>query len=366
MGLFKYLDGLRFRRSDFSLSKASFSNLYLLWRGDKLYPYEGEIKFEDPECAKKPFAPHYNAHIKQHVIQFEERRIDALYALRKRVMIAIPVGILTIISGVYLIATIENREKVGDVIVFICLMVLAGLTAWCNGPVKKYKSSVKSLIFPNIFSFFGPDFLYSEQGRLPIDSLKDSDLIPSYDSVHTEDYIKGAYKDVGLELMEAHLTQQQGSGKNRRTVTKFKGIYIILSMNKKFSGKTVVKKDGGGIVNWVSSKFNKLGNVKLEDPVFEKKFEVYSSDQVEARYLLTTSFMVRLLQLAELFDNSAIQCSFYENKLLLALPTKKNYFETESIFTPATFENDINRILKEMNVIFSIIDILKLDMKIGL
>ena len=147
-------------------------------------------------------------------------------------------------------------------------------------------------------------------------------------------------------------------------------------MNKNFSGKTVVKKDRGKMGNWFARKFNKplfskkpidLKNVKLEDPVFEKKFEVYSTDQVEARYLLTTSFMERLLELSGLFSkNGVIQCSFYLNKLLLMIPSDKNRFEVGSIYQPATFIDDIDQILKEMTIIFQIIDILKLERKTGL
>ena len=35
--------------------------------------------------------------------------------------------------------------------------------------------------------------------------------------------------------------------------------------------------------------------VKLEDPEFEKSFVVYSGNQTEARYILSTSLMRRIL-----------------------------------------------------------------------
>ena len=201
----------------------------------------------------------------------------------------------------------------------------------------------------------------------------------------------------------------------------YKGIFIILTMNKKFSGETIVKKDNGLLGRWLSriyiKKIEGLKNVKLEDPIFEKKFEIYSSDQQEARYLLTTSFTERLLELTELFPSKKIfsvrvilcstlvlfvlwiihpmmlifgsvvivwyicvrilksqrqggigggvQCSFRDDKLLLMIPCYKKPFVT-SIFKPATFLDDINYILKEMAIIFEIIDILKLERKTGL
>lgn len=49
--------------------------------------------------------------------------------------------------------------------------------------------------------------------------------------------------------------------------------------------------------------------VRLEDPEFEKIFVVYSSDEVEARYILSTSFMERLVEFRKNeFLRSTILC----------------------------------------------------------
>ena len=62
--------------------------------------------------------------------------------------------------------------------------------------------------------------------------------------------------------------------------------------------------------------FKKLGQmgktqrVKLEGPVFEKAFEVYSTDQVEARFILTPDFMERLIGLERTFKGRQVRCAF--------------------------------------------------------
>ena len=196
--------------------------------------------------------------------------------------------------------------------------------------------------------------------------MEPSGIIPSFDNAHIEDYVSGAYKDVGIELTEAKLTETRGSGKNRRTVTVFRGIFVLFAAHKNFSGNTIVRKDSGLIGNWLRDKFNKLENVELEDPEFEQQFEVYSTDQVEARYLLTPSFMQRLLDLSVLFHGSNIQCSFYDDRLLLMIASTHDRFETGSAFEPATFVGEINTILKEMSLIFQIVDTLKLNERTGL
>ena len=76
--------------------------------------------------------------------------------------------------------------------------------------------------------------------------------------------------------------------------------------------------------------------------------------------------MERLLKLTALFGEKEIQASFYDDKFLIMIPSCKNRFEAGSIFSPATFEEEINTILAEMNEIFQIVDTLKLNQNIGL
>ena len=127
-----------------------------------------------------------------------------------------------------------------------------------------------------------------------------------------------------------------------------------------------MRKDSGLIGNWFRKTISSLENVKLEDPTFEKKFEVFSNDQIEARYLLTVSFMERLNELAEVFGGKTNQCCFFRNELLIMIPIKQDMFEPGSIFEPEDFVDDSKSLLKELNLIFGIVDILKLNMKINL
>jgi hypothetical protein len=52
----------------------------------------------------------------------------------------------------------------------------------------------------------------------------------------------------------------------------------------------------------------KLEEIKLEDPEIRKNFVVYSTDQVEARYLLTPSFIQRFKRLKTAYGTKKIKC----------------------------------------------------------
>jgi hypothetical protein len=75
----------------------------------------------------------------------------------------------------------------------------------------------------------------------------------------------------------------------------------------------------------------------MEDVEFEKAFAVYSSDQVEARYILSTSLMQRILQFREK-TRSKIGLSFIDSEVFIAVPLKENLFEAPFFSSMIKFE----------------------------
>ena len=312
------------------------------------------------------FAAHFESHVRPHADRFEQSRIRSIGTFRRNLFLFVPFAVAVLAGLAYVVAMMPPTEDFPfGLLVGAAVLVSAGYYL-ARAPVRAYRSGVKSEIFPQIFSYFGTDFRFAESSPLSVEALEPSGLIPYYQKESTEDHVSGTYRGVALELMEAHLTKKTGSGKSRRTVTVFNGMFVRLSMNKAFSGKTLVKRDAGAVLNWMADRFDALERVRLEDPRFEDRFEVYSSDQIEARYLLTPAFMERLLSVAETFRSGTLQCSFYDDRLLVMIPTPKNRFEPGSIFAPATFVAEAETLLREMAEIFAIIDVLKLNERTGL
>ena len=104
----------------------------------------------------------------------------------------------------------------------------------------------------------------------------------------------------------------------------------------------------------------------MEDVVFEKEFEVYSQNQIEARYLLTTAFMERMLKLKELYKGKKIQFSFQDSKVLIAINTKKNMFEPCTLLKTNLRQAQVYKVFEQFMTIFSVVDMLKLHQKIGM
>ena len=88
-----------------------------------------------------------------------------------------------------------------------------------------------------------------------------------------------------------------------------------------------------------------IKDIKLEDPKFNKIFQVYSDDEVEARYVLSVSFMERLKELSEAFGSKVVQCCFYQEKVVFVVPIKKNMFEPGSIYANENFIDELINII---------------------
>ena len=313
------------------------------------------------------FSDHYNKYLKDKVERFEENRISTLKEARKRLIIWL--FYIFFISFIVYFLYKNFLELNRDIVAFTTLILVSiGVAApffWIFSPIWSYEENIKKEIFPNVLNFFG-DFKYHIETKKSVKEYYATELVPKHDTEIAEDHITGTYKDIKVDLFETKLSNDSDENSSTTLNTVFDGIIVELSMNKSFSGKTVVKKDFGTVGNWFINKSTSLKKVKLEDPNFEKMFEVYSDDQVEARYLLTVTFIERLKELVENFGGKSIQCCFYNNKLLMMIPIEKDMFEPGSIYEAEDFIDDSKSLLKELSLIFSIIDTLKLNMEINL
>jgi len=115
----------------------------------------------------------------------------------------------------------------------------------------------------------------------------------------------------------------------------FHGVFLVASFNKHFKSETIIlpRSKVSFLSKIIKYKiFDIFKVIKLEDVAFNKEFTVYSTDQVESRYILSTSFMQRLLSYRQKLKRK-ISISFAHDKMFLTIPHYINLFE------PALFES---------------------------
>lgn len=204
---------------------------------------------------------------------------------------------------------------------------------------------------------------------------------PDPDRYQGEDYIEGVIGKTDIRLSELHTEYRQvtyDSKGNRREhwVTIFRGLFVSADFHKEFQGITLVLPDIeqrvlGGLGQWLQNLSAKIGNqpgelVKLEDPEFERLFKVFSTDQIEARYILTPSLMARILDFQKRHSHP-IRLSFIASRVFIAIPTYHNYLEPPFVLASAKRIADpeiLEHYLHELDFILGIVDELNLNTRI--
>ncbi len=256
--------------------------------------------------------------------------------------------------GIYVL----NKYFAKDVDAGLFFIVFALFAFLLRQPFKSYRKKIKNDVMQTFVGYF-KGFSYQQGDGLSPSEINDSKIFPYFETASADDCFSGVFQGVHMRLCEQILKKIERTQKKSHEVTVFQGISIELDMPKKFQGHTIVLKDHG-----IFSRFTKpqgMERVALEDPFFEKTFEVYSTDQIEARYLLTPIFMERLIKLKQLYKGKSVQLSFFNKKLLIAVETKEDMFEPFSFFKTNLNKPKIDAVFEQFLTVFSIIDILKLS-----
>ncbi|VAW01731.1 hypothetical protein MNBD_ALPHA06-2122 [hydrothermal vent metagenome] len=152
------------------------------------------------------------------------------------------------------------------------------------------------------------------------------ELVALGDRRRFSNLITGQHNGIDFSIYEAKIEERRtrtvSSGKGTRTetywATIFDGQLLHSPYPRKFACTTIIARDQG----WFNSKgrFGKtMKPMGLADPKFEKLFEVYTTDQVEGRFLVDPTFMVRLLELEDNHKDRKTTAGFFEQSVFVAL-----------------------------------------------
>lgn len=302
------------------------------------------------------FEAHYASDIEPWIMKQENRRKLFL----KLAGLAIVVTIV-LVAGLQLL----YWGAIGDAfhiaaILFVVPAVMGAAVCW--GIVWLFRFSIKQYLVPKVCQFAGLTF-DARPTSFPFNLFDEADFLPNHDRKVWEDGITGSHGDVNFRLVETKLqtrnSSSSSSGENWRT--KWRGMFFLLEFPKPFQGRTIVTRERSAMGKLFAGQ--PADPVRLEDPRFEKLFEAYSTDQVEARYLLTPTFMERVVALAAMVGRDSPEFMFVDNRLGIAVRSRKNRFEGGSILTPMQDRKRVDDLVLELSLIFHMIDTLQINMK---
>jgi Protein of unknown function (DUF3137) len=218
--------------------------------------------------------------------------------------------------------------------------IAAGIgLAWAASIRQKMVNQLKQEMNGALAYAMGVEYSVETTPSTEFATAGEFDLLPSYDDDSFQDNWQGEVGGSQFRLYEAKLTEERGSGKNRHTVTVFQGIIIRLQFARAFTGTTLLRREGFKFTLFGDSKTyggQKLERIKMVDPAFEDAFDVYGSDQVEARYLVHPAYCERLLELEREFHGAKLSALFFGGDVIVTI-------HADDMFESATLNPDEDR-----------------------
>lgn len=227
-----------------------------------------------------------------------------------------------------------SPESYSQLVVFVVLVAFFGLTAWLWSKMNTSKTAfdreVNRIIFAEVFSIMGISGTLSPSSNASVHTqLDQSELITeSRNTVAVGDQftIKAAAHTIFVHELNVKNVISFG---DRYHYTKriFNGYFVETKLSRTLTGKTFVSTDGDDSGFGHASFWTKLtgGGVKettMEWNEFENLLHVATTDETEARYVLTPDFM------QDLYDwwsgqKGNIRITFLADHMYLLFPDKK-------------------------------------------
>ena len=291
---------------------------------------------------------------------------DRKHLRQKVITVGITYSIIVFLISFLIIPFIESLDTIGFIgggYVIIGIIIYKSL-------IKDYTKEFKQDVIKPLIEAIDDKLLYNCDHHVTEHIFRRSDLFTTPNRMNGNDYVSGNIDGTKIEFSDIHAEKRHKDSKGRESwSTIFKGLFIVAEFNKNFHGKTLVLPDvaqstfGDLIGNWLqSNNFSRDELVKMDDTEFEKEFVVYSSDQIEARYILSHALMKKLL----LFKNKSehpIYISFIGNHIHMAIYYNKDLFEP-SVFRSLLEYKIAMEYVKTLHLAISIVDELKLNQKL--
>ncbi len=148
-------------------------------------------------------------------------------------------------------------------------------------------------------------------GACDLGSLAPAGLVEPFSSAGIDHVLAGEVDGIPFALAELRLHNAEG-------FEVFAGVVGGFALKRACPGLTLVTRERGVLGNLIASLGSGIERIGLEDPNFERKFEVYGTDQVWSRTVLTTTMLERLVRVDDVAHARGFRCAFVGERMLLA------------------------------------------------
>jgi hypothetical protein len=313
------------------------------------------------------FRRFYETELRAELEELEARRKGIVHKFLWTALV-----LAALVAGTFLAGLWVSEAPVAAVVFLVVSAIILGITWYVL--TRNFAPDFKRRIIGRIVRFIDESLQYSpERCVSQSDFLASRIFLSRIDRYSGEDHVSGRLGRTAVEFSELHAEYKTTTHTKRGTQTHwhtiFKGLFFIADFNKSFRSVTVVLPDlAEKALGWIGQKLQEWNVtrpgelVKLEDPEFEREFVVYSDDQVESRYILSSSLMRRILDFRRRAGCDA-SLSFAGSRVYVAISTGKNLFEP-SYFSSLLDFKVAREYLEQLELATGIVEELDLNTRI--
>lgn len=291
--------------------------------------------------------------------------IEELEKLRKKICLK-KLLIFCLLIIIYLIIVPNNDDKLIIEKIAISIAIIGPCYIFSNlffvsKNIRYYKNNFKKIITSKVFNEIFDDVKFDFENGFSQEVIYETEMLRTGDRFISNDYISASYKNIHFETSDVLIQDEHtDSDGHDYYSTIFKGQWYIFDFNKPFkSNFQVCEKGFDGILKGNIFFPNHLQSVEMEDMEFNKDFDVYSSNDLDAFYVLTPKTIENIKTIHKKIKGYLLFC-FINNKLHIGVYNNRDSYEPK-IYKKVDYENAKKDILKELNDITSFIDELQLE-----
>lgn len=284
----------------------------------------------------------------------------------------------TILFLFYYLTSLVDGLKIIDIIYWIlmfgiiCLAIILTLCALYSkykatkeNAGSKFINKVKRKVYPSFIKLLDTQLNYatSVDAKKSIQVDKILKNIFDYTSLNLEDHIWGKYNNADVDIVDFKIaySNQKTFNNNGKTVLVdelCRGLFFNLKIKKNLTSKIIVSSN-----NFISKATMGRSKVQLETQEFNTRYDAICDDQVEARYFLTPTIIERLIN----FDKNGKKLCLMAggNDIFIVLSSAKDFFEFD-MTKPITDFSQYANVLSEIKEVLDFIEVLKLNLDVGL
>lgn len=228
----------------------------------------------------------------------------------------------------FMYTSVVKTALIGYLAIVVCIFII-------RGPQNEYKSKYKEKVVKTFIKSYDDNLSYTPEGKIPSQIYRSAGFETNYDRYHSDDLIIGNIDGHKIMMGEVHTeieSEHTDSDGNTTTtyVTIFHGMFGNVHINNKYNGEIKVHSNKGKLGNLFSGK----KRIEMDSAEFEKYFDVYADDKIQAMQILTSDIMEQMINFIT------------ENKIKFEITINQSEFyirfKTGQMFEANVFKSSVN------------------------